>query len=280
MITKPTDKTVDTSTTQETSNTSTTPVFPIADYITLRPVQGISMGNTQESLALDAAIKTGQIKVGIDALRAKGVRGRAASSYPQVFYGPGLVNEQGYLARLQYEPDTEAATVLSNMTPGQRIRWANEVKRATSIYGSSDPDVIKLKGEAFTTKDETAMQLFLQIANTNQLTANAMLEKLSTYASIEQVGGKAVQVSSPEDIGYYLNQASLKLTGKPMTKAMADRMIADFQQRERQAAAQNVDAPSASVATQSMVAKTKPEETAGYTVGKAIELAFRALAGQ
>lgn len=260
--------------------TDTTPIFPIGDYITLRPVKGIAVGNTPESVALNAALQSGQIKTGIDALRAKGVRGRAASSYPNVFYGPGLVNEQGFLARLEYTPEVDAGTVLANMKPGDRIRWANEVKRATAIYGSSDPDIIKLKGEAYTSKDETAMQLFLQMANTNQLTVPAMLAKLGSYATIATPTGKAVQVSSPEDIGYYLNQASLKLTGKPMTKQMAERMITEFQQKERQAAAQNVDAPNASVATQSMVAKAKPEETAGYSVGKAIELAFRALAGR
>jgi hypothetical protein len=263
---------------QQQTNT-TTPIFPIADYITLRPVKGIAVGRSPEFTALDAAIKSGQIKVGLDALKAKGVRGRAASSYPQVFYGPGLINEQGFLARLEYTPDADAATVLSNMKPSERIRWANEVKRGTQIYGSGDPDVIKLKGEAFTSKDENAMQLFLQMANSNQLTAAAMLEKLGSYASIATTTGRAVQVSSPEDIGYYLNQASLKLTGKTMTKEMAERMITEFQQKERQAAAGNVDAPSASVATQSMVSKARPEETAGYSVGKAIELAFRALAG-
>lgn len=263
----------------QTSNT-TAPIFPLADYITLRPVKGIAAGNTPEFLALDAAIKTGQIKVGIDALRAKGVRGRAASSYPQVFYGAGLVNEQGFLARLEYDPSSDAATVLSNMKPSDRIRWANEVKRGTAIYGSGDPDVIKLKGEAFTSKDENAMQLFLQMSNSNQLTVMAMLEKLGSYSTIATSTGTSVRVSSPEDIGYYLNQASLRLTGKPMTQAMAERMITEYQQRERQAAASNVSAPSATVATQSMVAKARPEETAGYSVGKAIELAFQALAGR
>lgn len=257
----------------------TTPVFPVADYITLRPIIGVEQGQTPELIALDATIKSGQIKVGLDALKAKGVRGRAASTYPNVFYGPGLVNEKGNLARLEYTPEIDAATVLGNMKPSDRIRWANEVKRATAIYGSSDPDILKLNGEAFTSKDENAMQLFLQIANSNQLTAMAMLEKLKTYSTVASSPGKAVQVSSPEDIGYYLNQASLRLTGKPITKAMADRMIAQFQQRERQAAAQNVDAPNIQVASQSMISQAKPEQTAGYSVGKAIEIAFRALAG-
>lgn len=257
--------------TQQTVDT--TPAFPIENY-TLRPITGVSSDQT-----LQAQITAGNIKVGIEALRAKGVRGRAASSYPNAFYGPGLVDENGQLARVEYVPEVDASVVLSNMKPNDRIRWANEVKRATAIYGSSDPDVIKLKGEAFTSKDETAMQLFMQIANTNGLTVSAMIEKLGSYATVATPTGKKVEVSSPEDIGYYLNQASLKLTGKPMTKAMANEMIAQFQQRERQAAAQGVSAPSASVATQSMVAKAKPEEAAGYSVGKAIELAFRALAG-
>lgn len=264
----------DTSQDQQTQPVDTTPAFPIEKY-TLRPITGVS-----NDVTLQAQITAGNIKTGIEALKIKGVKGRAASTYPNVFYGPGLVDEKGQLARVEYVPEVDASVVLSDMKPSERIRWANEVKRATAIYGSADPDVIKLKGEAFTSKDETAMQLFMQIANTNGLTVSAMIEKLGSYATVATPTGKAVQVSSPEDIGYYLNQASLKLTGKPITKAMAERMITEFQQRERQAAAQNMDAPSASVTTQSMVAKAKPEETAGYSVGKAIELAFRALAGR
>ena len=267
--------------TEDTTQTSPTnpPVpFEIPGYVEGRKVKGVFVEGNPDYQSLKALLDTGEIKTDIEALRAMGVRGRAASSYPSVFYGPGLVNEQGFLARPTYDAG-EGATVLLNMTPSQRLRWANEVKRATEIYGSRDPDLISLKGEAFTSQDENAMELFLQIANTNQLTVNAMLEKLSTSASIFRTTGTPVRVSTPEEVGYYLNQASLTLTGKPITKEAADRMYKSFVQMERSNAAKNMDAPNKQVSAQSMVTKANPQEAAAYSVGKAIELAFKRLSG-
>ena len=255
-------------------------VYEIPGYVQERKIKGIALGTGNDSTALQSAIEKGKIKIGPDlgVLRDKGVRGRAASTYQKTFYGEGLINEQGFLARISYSPG-EGETILANMTSSQRIRWANEVKRATEIYGSRDPDLLSLNGEAFTNQDISAMELFLQISNTNQLTVNAMLEKISTRASIFRTTGTPPRISTPEEVGYFLNQASLTLTGKPITKAEADRMYKSFVQMERSNAAKNMDAPNKQLSAQSMVTKANPQEAAGYSVGKAIELAFRRLSG-
>lgn len=264
---------------EETAPPATRPAFSFGANVQLRPIKGVR-GDAQ----LNASIQSGQILTGLDALRARGVRGRAASSFPNVFYGQGLVDENGYLARTFYNEDSaEAATVLGNMKPSDRQKWAAEAKRI-GLYGSNDPSAaIVARGESFTSADENAMMLFLREANFNQLTVKAMMLKVAGYSSVvtEKATAKvAPMVSSPEDIGYYLNQMSLSMTGKPMTKALAKQLIEQYQQMERTAATSRVSAPSKTVFAQSAVEKAQPGQVAGNAVGKAIQLAFAALAGK
>lgn len=273
----------------EPQPTGTKPVYTFGPNVQLRQIKGFRLPGegqpaSEDSARLQLALTSGKILTGIDALRARGVRGRAASSQGgTVFYGEGLVDQNGYLARDFYnvEDNVDAATVLANMKPSERQQWAAEAKRV-GLYVNTEPSsVILARGESYNTTDENAMRLFLQEANFNQVTAKAMLQKMSNYASVD-TGDKRVapMVSSPEDIGYYLNQTALSMTGKPMTKALAKQLIEQYQQLERQAATSRVSAPSKAVFAQSAISKQQPDQVAGNAVGKAIQLAFQTLAGR
>lgn len=266
---------------EQPTPTQVVPAF--GSNIQLRPIKGLRLEQTEDSQRLQLALQNKTILTGLDALRARGVRGKAASSYPDVFYGQGLVDENGYLARDFYDTDdtTDAKYVLTNMSPQQRIQWAAEAKRV-GLYGESQPSAsISTRGESFNSTDENVMRMYLFEANGKQQTALAFLETIKGYATVQTGSTKlAPMVSSPEDIGYYLNQASLSMTGKPMTKAAAKQMIEQYQQLQRQAEASRVAAPSLGVFAQSAVAKQQPTQVAGNMVGKAIQLAFQALSGR
>lgn len=222
--------------------------------------------------------------LGEDALRKRGVPFGGGPLGQNYFYGQALLDENGVIQRVSYNEDdlnTEAQTVLGNMTSEMRKQWAREAKRV-GFYGNNNPSPIILsRGDAFNSTDVNAMELFLFSANRKNQTASAFLQTVGGFASV-QTGTTRVApvVSSPEDIGYYLNQTSLSMTGKPMTKAIAKQLIEQYQKMEREAATSRVSAPSKSVFAESAVKKRLPEETAGYAVGKAIQLAFQALAGR
>lgn len=241
---------------------------------------------TQEQADLRRAIEGDNptIFVGEAALRKRGVPMGGGPMLQNYFYGQGLLDENGVLQRVSYNEadlNTEAQTVLGNMTPEMRKQWAREAKRV-GFYGNNNPSPIILsRGDAFVSTDVNAMELFLFSANRKNQTVSAFLQTVGGFASV-QTGTTRVApvVSSPEDIGYYLNQTSLSMTGKPMTKAIAKQLIEQYQKMEREAATSRVSAPSKSVFAESAVKKRLPDETAGYAVGKAIQLAFQALAGR
>lgn len=241
---------------------------------------------TQEQADLRRAIEGDNptIFVGEAALRKRGVPMGGGPMLQNYFYGQGLLDENGVLQRVSYNEadlNTEAQTVLGNMTSEMRKQWAREAKRV-GFYGNNNPSPIILsRGDAFNSTDVNAMELFLFSANRKNQTVSAFLQTVGGFASV-QTGTTRVApvVSSPEDIGYYLNQTSLSMTGKPMTKAIAKQLIEQYQKMEREAATSRVSAPSKSVFAESAVKKRLPDETAGYAVGKAIQLAFQALAGR
>lgn len=261
---------------------STLPAFTFGPNVQLRPIKGLRLEQTEDSQRLQLALQGKKILVGLDALKARGVRGKAASSYPNVFYGEGLVDENGYLTRDFYNTDdtSDAVSVLANMTPSQRMQWAQEAKRV-GLYGEASPSAaISSRGDSFSSTDENVMRMYLFAANQKQQTASAFLQTIKGYATVQTGGGAAPMVTSPEDIGYYLNQASLSMTGKPMTKALAKQLVDQYQQMQRQAAASRVSAPSLGVFAQNAVTQQQPNQVAGGMVGKAIQLAFQALTGR
>jgi hypothetical protein len=283
---KPTDKDTDQNQTA-TQTTDTTAEMPLFDFTTLQPrvVKGIRSESLTAEKQLQTAQAAGAILTGTEALQAKGVdipiAGKMIQRADGMYYlGKGLVDVQGYVARDEYDLETEPETILNNMTADQRKLWALEAKRV-GFYGAGDPSAtIKANGQSFSNTDLAAMQMFLRAANLQQITFGALFSQLPMMASV-QTGGVTVKVTAPEDISYYFRQAWINDFGKPPTKAQVDKAIKSYQQMERSAATSGQQAPSLSVATKAMAAEGgKPGQRGAYSLGKAMERAMNVLSGR
>jgi len=193
------------------------------------------------------------------------------------FNGPALLDEEGYIARPVYELDTESAnTELMNLTADERLLFAQQLKRV-GYYGSADVSESIIRKSGFNETDMAAMLRFMRDSNVNQKTIRAMLPELMKYSAVSS--GTTVKVTPKEDIAYYMKQASLSNLGRMPTKAEVDQAIKYIQNAERAASGRGTTAPSTSVLAQAQAQQAAPGERAAYSVGQAINLAFRALAG-
>jgi hypothetical protein len=216
----------------------------------------------------------------ISGVSPQGAQFLAERAKGQYWLGPGLMDEEGFIARQEYSDlDTDANTILRNMTKEQRLLWAKEADRI-GYYGASDPSpMMGQTGEGFNTTDVTAMKTFLNMANVNGVTFSVLFSKMSQMASAK-VKGTVVKVTAPEDIEYYFRQQWLNTYGTMPTKQKIDAAIKGYQQMERQASAQSRLAPSLTTGTRALATDLgRPEARGGNMVGKAMQRAFKILGG-
>jgi len=237
--------------------------YPQRTAVGIRP-QGTYGTQLQNDLA------TGKIKVFYPSAgtQSKGV----------TYRGPGLLDEQGYLARPWYTLDTDSVnTELMNLNSEERLIIAEQLKR-TNYYGSSEISESLKRKSGFTETDMAAFLRLMRDANIQGKTLRAMLPDLMQYPSVAGTGA-GVKVTPREDVAYYMKQASLTHLGRMPTKAEIDQAVKSIQNAERAAASGGTTAPATSVLATAQAQQAAPAERSSYALGQAINLAFRALTG-
>jgi hypothetical protein len=174
-----------------------------------------------------------------------------------VYNGQYLVDETGVIRRGQYDAKNEGLDVLATLAKNPlTLKYYQSILKSRGLYGRSKPSDYPLASSNL-----SAIQDLLMYANTQGLTYPAALAKLTTEPPVQEGGvGRAVKVTAREDVMAYLDQQSLKILGRKLTRADADRAIAAIQGRERATQLAGVDTPSLSVLAEKQVLKAAPEE--------------------
>jgi len=248
------------------------------DY-TPRIVRGVRP--SMRGLAAQGLGVAGARALEVTGVSPEGARFLQEKAQGEYWLGPGLVDEEGFIASPAYSDlDADANKILSNMSKEQRILWAKEADRV-GYYGGSNPSpMMGQSGEGFNTTDITAMKTFLNMANVNGVTFSVLFSKMSQMSSAKKTG-TTVKVTAPEDIAYYFRQQWLNAYGTMPTKQKVDAAIKGYQQMERQAASRSQQAPSVTTGTRALaIDMGKPGARGGNMVGKAIQRAVAVLGGR
>lgn len=174
-----------------------------------------------------------------------------------VYDGTYLVDETGIIRRGQYDAKNESLDVLSTLAKNPlTLKYYQSIMKSRGLYGSSKPSDYPLASSNL-----SAVQDLLMYANTQGLTYTAALAKLTSEPAVQDGGvRKTVKVTAREDVMTYLDQQSLKLLGRKLTRADADKAILAIQERERQTQLAGADTPALSVLAEKQVLKAAPEE--------------------
>lgn len=204
-----------------------------------------------------------------------GIRDRViTTSY--TYTGQNLVDDTGQVARSQYNPSKEASAELRALPLSERLAWLNEwYDRGIYTYG-------KPSKTGLSDADVNAMEQVLMLANGQYgytwKTSAALMRK--DFPGGQGAGvGRKVTVTAPEDITEYLNEASLRLLGRRLTKTDVDKAIRAIQGTELKRGRAGEDVPSLSVLAEAQVEGAAPREARLYRTATAIDV-FRDMLGR
>ena len=190
------------------------------------------------------------------------------------YSGEYLVDENRLIVRKPYDVSSAGTDVydeLYAMKDGERINVLN-LLQSRGFYGTG-----KASKGVPVAKDRTAFKEFLGYANSKGYTWQSMLGDLAAAPAVYSGGGSGgtrIRVTSSEDIGAYIKQASLDKLGRTMTKDDVDTAIAAIQKQQIDRASSKMDAPSLSVAAEQQVSKLQGNAEKGVQFRKAIDAAM------
>jgi len=200
------------------------------------------------------------------------------------YTGDALVNEKNQLVRPKYgAEDSEiieaanTALINLNVNPAERLALLQELKRV-GFYGNDEISNITLSGAGFTADDTQAMARYLVFSQNNFKTWEATLPSLALLPTVPTASsGRRFTPYSDADMGSYLRELSLALTGEIPSKAKLKKMLQESVAMQRRAFAAGTDSPSISTVAQSVVSEANPQQQTAYGLGNAISRAFAVL---
>jgi len=209
--------------------------------------------------------------------------GKAGGKFA-TYTGTALVNENAELVRPKYGDEDsqiidEANTALINLNvnPRKRLELLQELKRV-GFYGNDEISSITLSGSGFTADDTQAMARYLVFSQNNFKTWEATFPSLALLPTASAgSSGRRFTPYSDADMGSYLRELSLALTGEVPSKAKLKKMLQESIAMQRQAFAAGTDSPSISTVAQSVVSEANPQQQTAYGLGNAISRAFAVL---
>jgi len=195
-----------------------------------------------------------------------------------------LVNEDNDIARPQY--DAGGADVLSEyasiINPVERSAFLTTLKDYL-FYGDDKPSDLAMSGRGLESKDERAIQAFLNYSSGQGRTWRAMLPIIQGTAKIAPSGGsgRRVSVVSTEDATRIFREESLRLLGRMPTQQEIRAAVSTIQSQQRsRGAGGSMDAPSVTTAAQEQAKQAAPGERAAQSAGQAINQIFALLGGR
>jgi len=209
--------------------------------------------------------------------------GKAGGKFA-TYTGDALVNEKNQLVRPKYgEEDSQiidaanTALINLNVNPAERLALLQELKRV-GFYGNDEISNITLSGAGFTADDTQAMARYLVFSQNNFKTWEATLPSLALLPTASAVSsGRRFTPYSDADMGSYLRELSLALTGEVPSKAKLKKMLQESVAMQRRAFAAGVDTPRIGTIAQSVVSEANPQQKTAYGLGNAISRAFAVL---
>lgn len=202
----------------------------------------------------------------------------------RTYVGPHLVDENGDLSSQigQYSDEEIGRTfyTLAAKNNGQDLEYLKQfLYEYTPYYGKNKPS----PGTTRTSADMSAIADFFDEAVLNGKTWRARMLDVMRGAKMspQQTGsGRAISVTSPEDISRSYLDASFKILGRAATQQEMQSAISWIQQQERaRAAGGGVDPMTLATASQTRAGMASPNEAVAQKVGTAINELMSMLGG-
>ena len=200
---------------------------------------------------------------------------------PSYYAGDALTDEFGRLSRGQYDVsssgfDARNELMYLNRKEGATLALLKELKR-TDFYGNNDISSLALNNLGFGPADEMAMIKFLDYSNQRFQTWQAVFPTLGKFTGQTSSSGPKFRPISDADMGSYLQEYALLLTGNKLTKEQLKTLLKESLNVQKAAFSAGQDIPRPSTIAEQVVSQSSPTQAASYGLGNAIGAAFAAL---
>lgn len=183
----------------------------------------------------------------------------------QIYYGPGLVDENGVLvSERQYDIETDARQYYTNLSPVDRnVLMQDLIKGGFLDKGSLGN---------YSSEMNALMQAF-DFANVNYSTVGkALKDRIATMPIGRSSGGatRVYRTTSTDDLKKIADNVAQSTLGRGLTESESNQFAAAYQQQEVQfqksfyAGGTVMEAPSPDVAAEMFAQRAAPMEAAGY----------------
>jgi len=165
------------------------------------------------------------------------------------YVGQQLVGKNGAIERGQYDPDKEAVSELSRMTTAQRIDFQNKLS-ARGLYGKNGRPQ---GGTGFDSTDISVMREFLNYANSQGRTIEAVLPQFLAEIQPSVGMGKVIRTTAKQDIRSVFQDTTQKILGRNVSAAEIEKFVRAYERMEISEATGGVRAPNLGVAAEQQV---------------------------
>jgi hypothetical protein len=165
------------------------------------------------------------------------------------FVGQKLVGKNNTIERDLYDPDKEAVSELSRMTAAQRADFQNKLS-ARGLYGKNGRPQ---GGTGFDSTDISVMREFLNYANSQGRTIEAVLPQFLTEIQPSVGMGKVIRTTAKQDIRSVFQDTTQKILGRNVSAAEIEKFVRAYERMEISEATGGVRAPNINVAAEQQV---------------------------
>lgn len=183
----------------------------------------------------------------------------------ELYYGPGLVDENGVLVRdSQYDPVSDSRQYYGSLDPASRNLLMGDLikggfldKGSLGDYGS----------------EINALQKAFDFANINYSTiGKALKDRIANMPTVRSSGGtnRVYRTTSTQDLKVIASKVAQDVLGRELTDSESSQFARAYQQQEVRfqkayyGGGTVMEAPSPDVAAQSFAQNVAPQEAAGY----------------
>jgi len=192
------------------------------------------------------------------------------------YIGQGLVNKSGAIARGQYDPDGEAVSELSRLSPIDRTDLQNKLA-SIGLYGKNGRAA---GGTGFDSTDISVMREFLNYANSKGLTVDAALPTLLSEVKPVLGTGKVIRTTAKQDIRSVLQKTTQEILGRSLSPNEIEKFVRTYERMEITEAMGGVKAPRLDVAAEQQVQQQFGPEAQAVGALSLFDILDRKIKGQ
>lgn len=191
-----------------------------------------------------------QIDIAAGRLTGPGTAAPPALRNIEIQYtGQKLVNAKGIIQRDLYNPEEEAISELSRLTPTDRLKFQSELS-ARGLYGKNGKAP---GGTGFDSTDISVMKEFLNYSNSEFLTVDAARAKFLAEIKPTIGAGKVIRTTPKQDIRAIFQDTTQKILGRTVSADEIEKFVKAYERMEITEGMGGVRAPRLDVAAEQQV---------------------------